>query len=175
MLLGLLVKMFLKFSVFLVFISQFVSSEITSNDYLNHYLENKGNTKLLKIDFVVIQNLNIDKTDLKEKWEILNTFNFSEELIALKEEPTKLVSLPSKYITDKSVIQFIEADKKENRKQKKLLNQKHKNLNLFFMKEFLLKKKCKRSKKILIEVEIIESYIITLGSNQHSTRVKPYL
>ena len=105
--------MFLKFSVFLVFISQFVSSEITSNDYLNHYLENKGNTKLLKVDFVVIQNLNIDKIDLKEKWKILNTFNFSEELIALKEEPTKLVSLPSKYITEKSVIQYIETDKKE--------------------------------------------------------------
>jgi hypothetical protein len=114
MLLGLLVKMFLKFVVFLVFISQFASSEITSNDYLNHYLENKENTKLLKVDFVVIQNLNIDKTDLKEKWEILNTFNFSEELIALKEEPTKLVSLPSKYITDKSVFHFIEAGKKEN-------------------------------------------------------------
>ena len=118
MLLGLLVKMFLKFVVFLVFISQFASSEITSNDYLNHYLENKENTKLLKVDFVVIQNLNIDKTDLKEKWEILNTFNFSEELIALKEEPTKLVSLPNKYITDKSVIQFIEADKKENKENK---------------------------------------------------------
>jgi hypothetical protein len=113
MLLGLLVKMFLKFSVFLVFISQFVSSEITSNDYLNHYLENKGNTKLLKVDFVVIQNLNIDKIDLKEKWKILNTFNFSEELIASKEEPTKLVSLPGKYITDKSILQFIETDKKE--------------------------------------------------------------
>ena len=66
MLLGLLVKMFLKFVVFLVFISQFASSEITSNDYLNHYLENKENTKLLKVDFVVIQNLNIDKIDLKE-------------------------------------------------------------------------------------------------------------
>ena len=113
MLLGLLVKMFLKFSVFLFFISQFVNSEITSNDYLNHYLENKVNTKLLKVDFVVIQNLNIDKIDLKEKWKILNTFNFSEELIALKEEPTKLVSLPGKYITDKSILQFIETDKKE--------------------------------------------------------------
>jgi len=76
MLLGLLVKMFLKFVVFLVFISQFASSEITSNDYLNHYLENKENTKLLKVDFVVIQNLNIDKIDLKEKWEDLNTFIF---------------------------------------------------------------------------------------------------
>ena len=106
--------MFLKFSVFLFFISQFVNSEITSNDYLNHYLENKGNTKLLKVDFVVIQNLNIDKTDLKEKWEDLDAFNFSEELIALKEEPTKLVSLPSKYINDKSVFHFIEAGKKEN-------------------------------------------------------------
>ena len=114
MLLGLLVKMFLKFLVFLVFISQFVHSEITSKDYLNHYLENKENTKLLKVDFVVIQNLNIDKTDLKEKWEDLNTFNYSEELIALKEEPTKLVSLPSKYITDKSVFQFMEAGKKEH-------------------------------------------------------------
>jgi len=113
MLLGLLVKMFLKFLVFLVFISQFLNSEIASNDYLNHYLENKENTKLLKVDFVIIQNLNIDKTDLKEKWEDLNTFNFSEELIALKEEPTKLVPLPSKYITDKSVFQFIEAGKKE--------------------------------------------------------------
>jgi hypothetical protein len=157
----------------LVFISQFVNSEITSNDYLNHYLENKENTKLLKVDFVVIQNLNIDKIDLKEKWEDLNTFNFSEELIALKEEPTKLVSLPSKYITDKSVFQFIEAGKKEN--TEKVIESKTQKLNLFFMKEFLLKKKCKRSKKILIEVEIIESYIITLGSNQHSTRVKPYL
>ena len=131
MLLGLLVKMFLKFVVFLVFISQFASSEITSNDYLNHYLENKENTKLLKVDFVVIQNLNIDKKDLKEKWEDLNAFNFSEELIALKEEPTKLVPLPSKYITDKSVFQFIETDKKE-------VAHKIKNFFLFFVSEISL-------------------------------------
>ena len=139
--------MFLKFLVFLVFISQFVSSEITSNDYLNHYLENKENTKLLKVDFVVIQNLNIDKTDLKEKWEILNTFNFSEELIALKEEPTKLVPLPSKYITDKSVFQFIEAGKKE--KTEKVIESKTQKIKPFLYERIPFEKEMQKIEKNL--------------------------
>ena len=147
MLLGLLVKMFLKFLVFLVFISQFVHSEITSKDYLNHYLENKENTKLLKVDFVVIQNLNIDKTDLKEKWEDLNTFNFSEELIALKEEPTKLVPLPSKYITDKSVFQFIEAGKKEN--TEKVIESKTQKIKPFLYERIPFEKEMQKIEKNL--------------------------
>ena len=147
MLLGLLVKMFLKSLVFLVFISQFVHSEITSKDYLNHYLENKENTKLLKVDFVVIQNLNIDKTDLKEKWEDLNTFNFSEELIALKEEPTKLVPLPSKYITDKSVFQFIEAGKKEN--TEKVIESKTQKIKPFLYERIPFEKEMQKIEKNL--------------------------
>ena len=147
MLLGLLVKMFLKFLVFLVFISQFVHSEITSKDYLNHYLENKENTKLLKVDFVIIQNLNIDKTDLKEKWEDLNTFNFSEELIALKEEPTKLVPLPSKYITDKSVFQFIEVGKKE--KTEKVIESKTQKIKPFLYERIPFEKEMQKIEKNL--------------------------
>ena len=147
MLLGLLVKMFLKFLVFLVFISQFLNSEIASNDYLNHYLENKDNTKLLKVDFVVIQNLNIDKTDLKEKWEELNTFNFSEELIALKEEPTKLVPIPSKYITDKSVFQFIEAGKKEN--TEKVIESKTQKIKPFLYERIPFEKEMQKIEKNL--------------------------
>lgn len=147
MLLGLLVKMFLKFLVFLVFISQFLNSEIASNDYLNHYLENKENTKLLKVDFVVIQNLNIDKTDLKEKWEDLNTFNFSEELIALKEEPTKLVPLPSKYITDKSVFQFIEVGKKE--KTEKVIESKTQKIKPFLYERIPFEKEMQKIEKNL--------------------------
>ena len=139
--------MFLKFLVFLVFISQFVHSEITSKDYLNHYLENKENTKLLKVDFVVIQNLNIDKTDLKEKWEDLNTFNFSEELIALKEEPTKLVPLPSKYITDKSVFQFIEAGKKE--KTEKVIESKTQKIKPFLYERIPFEKEMQKIEKNL--------------------------
>ena len=147
MLLGLLVKMFLKFLVFLVFISQFLNSEIASNDYLNHYLENKENTKLLKVDFVIIQNLNIDKTDLKEKWEDLNTFNFSEELIALKEEPTKLVPLPSKYITDKSVFQFIEVGKKE--KTEKVIESKTQKIKPFLYERIPFEKEMQKIEKNL--------------------------
>ena len=139
--------MFLKFLVFLVFISQFVHSEITYKDYLNHYLENKENTKLLKVDFVVIQNLNIDKTDLKEKWEDLNTFNFSEELIALKEEPTKLVPLPSKYITDKSVFQFIEAGKKEN--TEKVIESKTQKIKPFLYERIPFEKEMQKIEKNL--------------------------
>ena len=139
--------MFLKFLVFLVFISQFLNSEITSNDYLNHYLENKENTKLLKVDFVVIQNLNIDKTDLKEKWEDLNTFNFSEELIALKEEPTKLVPLPSKYITDKSVFQFIEVGKKE--KTEKVIESKPQKIEPFLYERIPFEKEMQKIEKNL--------------------------
>ena len=139
--------MFLKFLVFLVFISQFLNSEIASNDYLNHYLENKDNTKLLKVDFVVIQNLNIDKTDLKEKWEDLNTFNFSEELIALKEEPTKLVPLPSKYITDKSVFQFIEAGKKEN--TEKVIESKTQKIKPFLYERIPFEKEMQKIEKNL--------------------------
>ena len=147
MLLGLLVKMFLKFLVFLVFISQFLNSEIASNDYLNHYLENKENTKLLKVDFVIIQNLNIDKIDLKEKWEDLNTFNFSEELIALKEEPTKLVPLPSKYITDKSVFQFIEVGKKE--KTEKVIESKTQKIKPFLYERIPFEKEMQKIEKNL--------------------------
>lgn len=76
-------------------LSQTLISSITSNEYINHYIDHSDNNSLLKIDFFVIQNLSIEDDDLKEEWKNLDSFLFSKDLINIKEEPTKLVSSPT--------------------------------------------------------------------------------
>ena len=98
-----------KLLISLIFISQIINSEISSNDYINHYFKNKENTELLKVDLVIIQNLNIEQVDLKEQWADLNTFNFSKDLLILKEEPTKLVSPPASYLGNDSLFKFTDS------------------------------------------------------------------
>jgi hypothetical protein len=78
---------------FLLF-SQTLISSITSNEYINHYIDQSDQSSLLKIDFFVIQNLSIEDDDLKEEMKSLDSFLFSKDLISLKEEPTKLVPSP---------------------------------------------------------------------------------
>ena len=78
---------------FLLF-SQTLISSITSNEYINHYIDQSDKSSLLKIDFFVIQNLSIKDDDLKEEMKSLDSFLFSKDLINLKEEPTKLVPSP---------------------------------------------------------------------------------
>ena len=76
-------------------LSQTLISSITSNEYINHYIDHSDKNSLLKIDFFVIQNLSIEDDDLKEEWKNLDSFLFSKDLINIKEEPTKLVSSPA--------------------------------------------------------------------------------
>ena len=76
-------------------LSQTLISSMTSNEYINHYIDHPDKNSLLKIDFFVIQNLSIEDDDLKEEWKNLDSFLFSKDLINIKEEPTKLVSSPA--------------------------------------------------------------------------------
>ena len=66
---------------------------VNSDEFIEHFLNDQK--KLLRIDFFIIQNLIIDEIDLKEKWKILDSFNFSNELIEIQSTPTTLVNLPT--------------------------------------------------------------------------------
>ena len=71
----------------------------SSEEYIQHFLD-QDQPDLLKIDFLVVQHLMIEEVDLNEKWRNLEQFNFSEELIVLKEQPTTLVTLVENDIND---------------------------------------------------------------------------
>jgi len=88
----------LKLSLLLTLIAQCVYAK-SSEEYIQLFKE-QDQPDLIKIDFMVIQNLTIEEVDLKEKWRNLEEFSFSEELIQLKEEPTTLVTLAENEIND---------------------------------------------------------------------------
>ena len=71
----------------------------SSEEYIQQFLE-QDQLDLIKIDFLVVQHLMIEEVDLNEKWRNLEQFNFSEELIELKEQPTTLVTLVENDIND---------------------------------------------------------------------------
>ena len=83
--------MSLKLSLLLTMIAHGLYAK-SSEEYIQHFL-NQDQPDLLKIDFLVVQHLMIEEVDLNEKWRNLEQFNFSEELIELKEQPTTLVTL----------------------------------------------------------------------------------
>ena len=58
-------------------LSQTLISSMTSNEYINHFIDRSDKNSLLKIDFFVIQNLSIEDDDLKEEWKNLDSFLFS--------------------------------------------------------------------------------------------------
>ena len=89
--------MFLKLPLlfFLIYQNQY---SINSDEYVKNYIDSKSS--LLKIDFLVVQNLNIENIDLKEKWRDLESYKFSDELLYIKERPTTLVKLPKKEETE---------------------------------------------------------------------------
>ena len=88
----------LKLSLLLTMIAHGLYAK-SSEEYIQHFL-NQDQPDLLKIDFLVIQHLMIEEVDLNEKWRNLEQFNFSEELIVLKEQPTTLVTLVENDIND---------------------------------------------------------------------------
>ena len=88
----------LKLSLLLTLIAQCVYAK-SSEEYIQLFKE-QDQPDLIKIDFMVIQNLTIEEVDLKEKWRDLEEFSFSEELIQIKEEPTTLVTLAENEIND---------------------------------------------------------------------------
>jgi hypothetical protein len=90
--------MLLKLSLLLTLIAQGVYAK-SSEEYIQLFM-GQDQPDLIKIDFLVIQNLTIEEVDLKEKWRNLEEFSFSEELIQLKEEPTTLVTLVENDIND---------------------------------------------------------------------------
>ena len=84
--------MLLKLSALFFIILQNIYS-ITSDEFLKNYLNNKDHN-LIKIDFLIIQHLSIDKVDLKEEWKELPILSLSSEMLFIKDKPTTLVSLP---------------------------------------------------------------------------------
>ena len=88
----------LKLSLLLTLIAQGVYAK-SSEEYIQLFME-QDQPDLIKIDFLLIQNLTIEEVDLKEKWRNLEEFSFSEELIQLKEEPTTLVTLAENEINN---------------------------------------------------------------------------
>ena len=90
--------MSLKLSLLLSMIAHGLYAK-SSEEYIQYFL-NQDQPDLLKIDFLVVQHLMIEEVDLNEKWRNLEQFNFSEELIELKEQPTTLVTLVENDIND---------------------------------------------------------------------------
>ena len=88
----------LKLSLLLIVIAHGLYAK-SPEEYIQHFLE-QDQPDLLKIDFLVVQHLMIEEVDLNEKWRNLEQFNFSEELIELKEQPTTLVTLVENDIND---------------------------------------------------------------------------
>ena len=84
--------MSLKLTLIFAFVVQNIYAK-SSDEYVQLFLNEEIESNLIKVDFLIIQNLNLEEVDLKEKWEDLDEFIFSEELIYLKEEPTTLVTL----------------------------------------------------------------------------------
>ena len=66
------------YALFFVILQNIYS--ITSDEYLKNYLNNKDNN-LIKIDFLIIQHLSIDKVDLKEEWKELPVLSLSDEML----------------------------------------------------------------------------------------------
>ena len=91
--------MSLKLFIFIAFLAQNLYTK-SSDDYIQLFLNNEDGNNLIKIDFLVIQNLTIEEVDLKEKWNDLNEFIFSEELIYLKDEPTTFITLSNNETND---------------------------------------------------------------------------
>ena len=85
------------YALFFVILQNIYS--ITSDEYLKNYLSNKDNN-LIKIDFLIIQHLSIDKVDLKEEWKELPVLSLSNEMLFIKDKPTTLVSLPDTKISN---------------------------------------------------------------------------
>jgi len=88
----------LKLSLLLTLLAQCVYAK-SLEEYIQLFTE-QDQPDLIKVDFLVIQNLTIEEVDLKEKWRNLEEFSFSEELIQIKEEPTTLVTLAENEIND---------------------------------------------------------------------------
>ena len=91
--------MSLKLSIFIAFLAQNLYTK-SSDDYVQLFLNNEDGNNLVKIDFLIIQNLTIEEVDLNEKWIELDEFIFSEELIYLKDEPTTFVTLSNNEAND---------------------------------------------------------------------------
>ena len=91
--------MSLKLSIFIAFLAQNLYTK-SSDDYVQLFLNNEDGNNLVKIDFLIIQNLAIEEVDLNEKWIELDEFIFSEELIYLKDEPTTFVTLSNNEAND---------------------------------------------------------------------------
>ena len=80
----------LKLSLLLIVIAHGLYAK-SSDEYIQHFLD-QDQPDLLKIDFLLVQHLMIEEVDLNEKWRNLEQFNFSEELIELKDQPTTFIA-----------------------------------------------------------------------------------
>ena len=114
---------------------------ITSDEFLKNYLNNKDHN-LIKIDFLIIQHLSIDKVDLKEEWKELPILSLSSEMLFIKDKPTTLVSLPDTKTSNHLSIPMLNItfeDKKRDQENTKLGNKPEPFLfeRIPFMKEMI--------------------------------------
>ena len=93
--------MFLKLTFLYIFIFEILSS-VTVEEYAQNFLDSRNEISLLKVDFLVIQNLTLDETDLDEKWKDLEKYKYTDELILLKEKPTTFINFEGAYIPQDS-------------------------------------------------------------------------
>jgi len=89
--------MFLKLTFLYIFIFEILSS-VTVEEYAQNFLDSRNEISLLKVDFLVIQNLTLDETDLHEKWKDLEKYKYTDELILLKEKPTTFINFEGAFI-----------------------------------------------------------------------------
>ena len=75
---------------------QSLGDNLSTKDFVEEYIGNQDSTKLIKVDLVIIQHLNIEDKDLEEKFTELKEYQYSPYLLEIKNEPTKLIPTPTK-------------------------------------------------------------------------------
>ena len=80
--------------IFLLVFSYPAYATVTTEEFIESYINEKDYGEVHKIDFLIFKNQFIEEVDLKEKWKDLDPLNLSEELFKIKDQPTLLVKKP---------------------------------------------------------------------------------
>ena len=133
--------MLLKFLLIFALPLQSLGDSLSTRDFVEEYIGNQDSTKLIKVDLVIIQHLTIEDKDLEEKFTELKEYQYSPYLLEVKNEPTKLIPTPTKITSYQMGVPKIELKglDQESFLTNKIRSKAIKHLNLFCMKEFLLK------------------------------------
>ena len=74
--------------------SNSLTAVTTPNDFIENFINEEDYGEIYKVDFLIIENQFIEEIDLKEKFTILEPFEFSKELFVIGDRPTLLVKTP---------------------------------------------------------------------------------